>query len=344
MKLALLCETYSPTDTFQQKFEKIINTGNLVHVYALNKMLPVDMVDISDDLSSYSAIITTKMIWMSESYDTTGLENALEKAGAKNTPIIPISVGLNSSYQTTDFKLMPSTKRFLEKIAEQNTIGVRGYYTAEILNAHGIKNIQVIGCPSIYLPMRSNFSINKQNEIPKKVTSNFRTFWKEPNAVEIDYLTYAASQGFSFVEQTQKKWHFDELEKKNISNKLSKWLAEKEYIFFDVDEWREYCRQFDFSMGHRMHGNIISLWEGVPALFFSIDARMEELCDFFSLPRISARDFDASKSLEYYYNLADYTQFNKNYASLFKNFKEFLRKNNLEFDLKTLDNKNNHHK
>ena len=100
-----------------------------------------------------------------------------------------------------------------------------------------------------------------------------------------------------------------------------------------MDEWDNYMQGFDFHMGMRFHGGIISLHNGVPSLFLTSDSRTTELTEFFSLPKMSIGEFDPAKPLEYYYEKADYSDFNKRLPYLRDNFKAFSEVNGLKVDL-----------
>ena len=69
-------------------------------------------------------------------------------------PIVPISLGANSfnGYDLTlCSRLSGEQKRFLSLVSEKSAkIGVRGAYTAEVLNQLGVKNVQITGCPSYF--------------------------------------------------------------------------------------------------------------------------------------------------------------------------------------------------
>ena len=96
----------------------------------------------------------------------------------------------------------------------------------------------------------------------------------------------------------------------------------KDLRCFNIDEWRNYAKTLDFSFGGRFHGNVIPLLEGVPALFISIDARTREMCEYFRFPTIDIKQFRYNYTIDELYELADYTEFNKDryYMIGFKNF------------------------
>lgn len=58
---------------------------------------------------------------------------------------------------------------------------------------------------------------------------------------------------------------------------------------------------------------MIAVTSGIPALTMVVDSRMDEMTRLFRLPTLPMEDFRLEKPLEYYYDLADYTDFNKAY-------------------------------
>ena len=330
MDVALMYEMFRAEDNPEKKLNTIINTGNLIHIYATANLLNANQVDYRDFdfLSKCSAVVTPVMCWIRENDDISGWTEWADTC-LGDIPLIPLPLGLITGHKKSDFTLHPQTVKCIAKFAEKAVIGVRGYYSAEILNKYGIKNLQVIGCPSLYLNLDRGLMVRSSSSKPHSTVVNYRTFWKKPGDKDWGFLLWAAKNNVSFVEQTGKLWnphHFSD----DASIALANWLNEKERLFLDVGEWRKYIRKHDFSMGQRMHGNIVALWEGIPSLFMTMDTRMEELCEFFHLPSMSARDFDAEKPVEYYYELADYTEFNKHYHTCLNEFYTFIAKNHLE--------------
>lgn len=69
-------------------------------------------------------------------------------------PILVAGLGANSleGFVPHFYKLLDDEQvRFWRLLGEKcNSIGVRGYFTAEVLNDLGIKNVRVIGCPSYF--------------------------------------------------------------------------------------------------------------------------------------------------------------------------------------------------
>ena len=242
---------------------------------------------------------------------------------------MPISVGLQAKNFDSDFKLNHSVKNVLAAIQERAVMGVRGEYTAEVLNKHGIRNIEIIGCPSLYYEDNPNFKISKKTDTIRRVSVNFRTFYGLLSKEEKHFLTYCANRRYDFIEQTEYEFEPENAADIRYYHYVSKWINSKKKIFFDANEWKKFLMNFQFSMGLRFHGNVVALWNQIPSLFFVIDSRTEELARYFDLPFIKMQNFDDEKPIEYYYELADYETFNKTYRTKYLKYQEFLRKNNL---------------
>lgn len=311
------------------------NTGNMLFWESLKANLNLEVIPRRYinyphklDLGRFSAFVTTDLIWIRQMQDFSYLNRVLDAIG--ELPLIPISIGLQCDHMLPDFRLHPETVKVIGRISERCVMGVRGEYTAEILRRHGIGNFMVIGCPSMYMNAAGLLSVGTEKKPVKRVSANFETFYKKLDKPRTDFLRYCAENELSFAEQTAAEISEKQIENPLLLKNVKGWLKNNSHIFFDINEWRSYIRELDFSIGARFHGNVIALWENVPALFLVTDSRTKELCEHFSLPHMNISDFDRSKPLEYYYELADYSEFHKNYPKRLAEWKEFLKVNGLE--------------
>ena len=145
-----------------------------------------------------------------------------------------------------------------------------------------------------------------------------------------EFLTFAANRRLPFVEQTQQELTLDNCQNNRPQfDYFSAWLKEQKQVFLEIEPWVEWLRQFDFSMGSRFHGNVLAIMNGVPALTMVIDGRMQELTKLFRLPTMNALDFSMDRPLQYYYDLADFTEFNRVYPLRLAAFRDFLDKNGM---------------
>ena len=131
------------------------NTGNLVFIRALKDIFHPVMIPLWDvtsdtfrDRADITHYITTELIWLTPNQTYPHVWTMLKRIGDK--PLVPISVGVQSMARNVDITLHPDTVKLLRTMAERAVLGVRGEYTAAVLEKNGIVNFRIIGCPSLY--------------------------------------------------------------------------------------------------------------------------------------------------------------------------------------------------
>ena len=308
------------------------NTGNLGFRSAIEKLFRPDLIAPEfigkDLLKRYDALIIADLIYIRENADFSYLEKRLEGV---DIPIVPMSVGIQSIGNKDDFKLHGSVIRLLKKIQEKSVIGVRGEYTESVLNNNGIYNTQVIGCPSMYFWNDREFKVEgRQCEI--KTIGNFRTFSKDKPLTrkEVEFIRFLRKESALFVEQTKESLEPNLLGDVEDAANLCDYIKDKGEYYYTNKEWIDAIGDFDFSIGLRFHGNVMGLRAGLKSLFITSDSRTKELTSFFNLPSININDFDGKRPLLDYYELADYSKFNREYSKKFDNFVDFVHKNGMK--------------
>lgn len=333
MKTAFLaflpCADNQPTD---KNFSNVgQNSGNTVFSNSLQKTIRCEDVTTSQLLKradEFDNLIIRDFVSLRETTDLLYFSKILDCM--KDKPIIPISIGVQSADMNPNFSFQPTALRVLQELQERAILGVRGEYTAYILNKHGIQNIRVIGCPSMYLDTNYDRKIKKKDfsEV-KRVLSNYRTISNAiDNPIDLSIIDYISRNSEVFVEQT-KLWAGPSVTQNALKPYID-FLVKNRRYFFIFKDWYDFVKDYDFCIGGRFHGNVVPILAGVPSLFISVDSRTKELTDFFDFPTILREDFDPTKPFEYYYDLADYTEFNKNYPKNLDNFIRFCLDNNLE--------------
>lgn len=63
-------------------------------------------------------------------------------------------------------------------------------------------------------------------------------------------------------------------------------------LFVDLQDWADYFKykKFSFSCGSRIHGSIMPILMGVPAVICPIDSRTQEMAEFLDIPIISKHE------------------------------------------------------
>lgn len=309
------------------------NSGNIVFENALINIIkcePVERKELEERAWEFDNLVLRNLIWIRENEDLIDVRELMNLFRGK--PIIPISVGLQAECQKKDFKLHENTIRILQELSDKAELVVRGYYTAEILNKYGIKNIRPVGCPSMYYGLNFNRKINKKDTINSdkgKILCNYRTLSKTLDT-ETDFkiLHYLSKNAGFFMEQT--RCYFNTDLKTGKYKEFMDFYRKSRKIFFRFNDWYKFIMDKEFCIGARFHGNVVPILAGVPALFIVSDSRTKELTEFFKFPTINIDKFRTDIPLQEYYDMADYSQFNREYASLLENFIDFCMKNQLE--------------
>ena len=114
------------------------NTGNLVFIRALKDIFHPVMIPLWDvtsdtfrDRADITHYITTELIWLTPNQTYPHVWTMLKRIGDK--PLVPISVGVQSMARNVDITLHPDTVKLLRTMAERAVLGVRGEYTAAVL-------------------------------------------------------------------------------------------------------------------------------------------------------------------------------------------------------------------
>ncbi|MGO4704324.1 polysaccharide pyruvyl transferase family protein [Microvirga sp. 2MCAF38] len=228
-------------------------------------------------------------------------------------PCVVVGLGAQADKVGDKVTISAGTRRWLSVIAERSlTLGVRGTYTAEVLGGLGIHNVEVVGCPSFFL----NPSATLGRELEKKLSAPSRSvafcqgeFHNDQRAVERKVFDWASKRGAPYVCQAPEKvislarGRLDELSDADIDairSYLSPDLSPEEFLqvaqasfktFFDIDAWLAHLKQFDLSVGARLHGNILAVQAGTPGIIIPHDSRTNELARTGRLPVLSTEQF-----------------------------------------------------
>lgn len=331
------------------------NTGNLFIAYAVEKHLgtPAEWqlfgheIDTDRVNNEFDKVIIPASNFVNSYSDLGGVASILKKI---KIPLVAIGIGSQAANFTDKIELKKGTLDFLRVLSEKSvTLGARGNFTAEKLFDIGIKNVDVTGCPTIYFNSNAGFQINKKDYSPLfKTAVNFGRRKENLHllklAIKHKLLFFAQSEllelnvmdGMADAKDIAK----DPLYKKSgmiDANALNHYLKTCGRVYYNLPDWITELSSCDFSIGPRLHGNMIAFQQGVPALWFTHDTRTKEIADLANLPNISILDVDKVTSLEAFYNLADFSAFNHTYPLIYNNYIDFLERNQLQHVLSKAD-------
>jgi hypothetical protein len=96
------------------------------------------------------------------------------------------------------------------------------------------------------------------------------------------------------------------------------WIRNHFYQFRVPAPWLDHMRQYCFSYGTRLHGNIAAMIAGVRAIWLVHDMRIKEVLDYFCLPWVDLNEVRDGVILETLFDRADYSECAKVYPDRYR--------------------------
>jgi hypothetical protein len=254
-----------------------------------------------------------------------------------DVPLVVFSLGANSFTgwdAELHSKLNPGLVRFLHLLADRTvSLGIRGAFTAEVLTKLGIRNFQITGCPSYFECGRGRRVFKPKWEPNRKVLAT--GLFSTADAAELHYVLQSEpvllKALFNGVrELTPTDTELLDASYPGYRESVTKALRdERVSLFFDPSRWKAFiARKFSYAIGTRLHGSIIALNAGIPALVTNGDMRAREVTEYLGIPLcpgICGCDF----SLRELYEEMDIDAMNARYDSVFDDYCAWLRVNGL---------------
>ncbi|AMA46232.1 hypothetical protein APT63_11690 [Pseudomonas sp. 22-AL-CL-001] len=112
---------------------------------------------------------------------------------------------------------------------------------------------------------------------------------------------------------------------------LEHWIRKYFIAFFNIPAWMEYLRRFDFVVGARIHGVMLAIQAGVPALCVAYDSRIRELCEKSKIPYVMASDVKYGATLNELRGMVKFSgkEFDENRSLLADQYRTFMNNNGL---------------
>lgn len=333
------------------------NSGNSYITYALVKTVLGDFAGLSHianvyeyDFSSgrdaefaraectHVFLVLQDQIRIEESYGLRlpygNIVSFLKKCGK---PVVIAGLGANSfGGFDPEFhkKLPPALVKFLREISGMcEKIGIRGEFTADVLDKLGISNFQIIGCPSFF-ETGPGRRVEKPpfGELNPVLTSPIVYRSGSVPAVMQDFLEKGLinlSVFGNFTEETRPEDY-----RRAKCGDLG--------IFFNPEKWKAFLGKYNFALGPRVHGSIAAINAGLPAVCTNTDSRAAEMCAFLKIPRLADDSFVNYAAIPNARNFADFIKrayeacdtetINAAYPKLFENYKNFITSQGLPFN------------
>ena len=224
-------------------------------------------------------------------------------------------------------------KHFISAVYDTGgEFALRGEVTKEFFTRLGYPSAVVTGCPSLY-QLGRELRVRRAGGAEKPVFNGslaaFRALMRElPESVYVSQGEYF-SELFNPAHAIGGGFPADVRFVKNQGAALAGLLGEDRVQYFaDMSAWYAYLRRegFGFSVGGRLHGNVMAILSGVPALILSVDERTREVADFFCIPTQPFKPGHSytKRELLTLWEAADYTRFEREFPGRFDFFERFL--------------------
>ncbi|MEU6603470.1 polysaccharide pyruvyl transferase family protein [Streptomyces shenzhenensis] len=336
------------------------NAGNLIFSDAAHKILETPDTEVVSNGIKADAAAAARI---NEEYDAfvvplanafrpsfeDGLIRLTRLISRLKIPVVVLGVGAQTgvSYDPARLKrIEPAVRDFCAAVlARSASIGVRGEFTEQYLRDMGFKDVEVIGCPSLFLNGRQLDVHKRAPELTSgsRIAVNGSHSAVQAGLDELIERTHRRYPDLRFVGQNLSDAR--QLHWRDLSDPNSKVTAmpthpdhpmygeDKVRVYIDPVTWIDDLRGFDFSFGSRIHGNIAALLAGTPATVLCGDSRTLELCRYFDIPHRqldqALKDPESADPARLY-EQADFTGLVGGHAERFERFTGFLDKNGLE--------------
>ncbi|MER6437748.1 MULTISPECIES: polysaccharide pyruvyl transferase family protein [unclassified Streptomyces] len=363
MKRILLRSGKSPYDVVpvEQALDQDVfatNAGNLIFSDAAHKILETPGTEV---VSNGIRTDVTAAGRINEEYDAfvVPLANAFRPSfepqlrrltrliGRLKIPVVVPGIGAQAGldYNPARLKPMePAVREFVAAVLDRSaSIGVRGEFTERYLKDMGFRDVEVIGCPSLFMYGKD---LDVRKDAPALGPESRIAVNGSHSAVKsqgLDRVIRSAHTRYPYLRfigqnlSDARQLHWRDLSDPNGSVTAMPthpdhpmYREDKVRVYIDPVTWIDDLRGFDFSFGSRIHGNIAALLAGTPATVLCGDSRTLELCRYFDIPhrRISKppRDLDPAEL----YAEADFGALTGGHQERFERFTGFLERNGLQ--------------
>lgn len=331
-----------------------LNAGNLVFLHAAWKILSTPGTTITPDgLRTDPAAADA----INEQFDVyvIPLANAFRRSFRPHLarltrlierlriPVVVLGVGAQSGLGYSLERLEPmddATRQFVRAVLDRSgRIGVRGEFTERYLNHLGFRDVDVIGCPSMFL-WGPDLQVEKR--VPTLTANSPIGLTLSPYLHQMGPFVEAHTRVYPRLTYFPQDLATLRLllhggppisgAPPDIPLHVGHQLFAEDRVRFHVEPWTwiDDLRHQDFVIGTRIHGTITALLAGTPAYLIAHDSRTLELARYFDIPFKRIRRLKPRHEAAFLYAKADFTALNAGHVERFDRFLRFLDHHGLE--------------
>jgi hypothetical protein len=275
---------------------------------------------------------------------------------ALDLPVLCLGVGAQAS-EKRRIVLPESGRRVWSIISDRvSSIGVRGAFTAGVLEENGIKNSEIVGCPSIFRNRSPDIKLRHKPvqdilrvafSLRRETGDNYTRDSDEFLSLQRKWI-FRLNKHFSLSvtahgEVEEKAYYYNAFERKLVARdelRRTGWFDAKSggemetiyesQLFFTpvVSHYDEFVRSVDATIGYRVHGVLPALAAGTPSVLLRYDARSAELAETLSVPIFDPAEA-IKQSFSDIFGKHHFSKFERMYPINYMNMKAFLEKNDI---------------
>jgi hypothetical protein len=276
-----------------------------------------------------------------------GLHNWIQMIDKIKVPVVVVGIGAQCATDNALLELAPindDVRLFCNNVlSKSQSIGVRGEFTANYLNDLGIKNVDIVGCPSMFyhgkhLPQAAlrlpeemakiafNFSpqspanLGAVNTHVDHELTEIRSLMRHMPDTTFDYFAQDTS------ELAHQIWGTKQVTLSSMCDELAH--VRTRYPV-DVHQWITDLQAYDLSIGTRIHGCIAAVLAGIPSVMLCHDSRTRELAQWFDLPRLDKSDGAYSLTVDRISECLQASKMQAVFQDRYQTYIGFLKKNKI---------------
>lgn len=343
-------------------YDAVGNTGNLAFTYAISRQVGAANRHVrwnapSADLKAAGDLAV--MTAANQLGPHADLAKVAEKLASTDQKLVVLGLGAQSTIDGAIPDLPQGTLDFLAEArrhapASGPNITVRGPFTKKVLDHYGFGDCaEVMGCPSLFINPNPRLGqlIARNLRRPQRIAVAAGSYTR-PNHREVERKlvqlvtqtsgSYVGQHPLQMVQLTRgeaKRLSSADLGKSRdylmpdaSLPRFIRWTRRHGNVFFDIPSWMEHYRHFDLVTGMRIHGVMVALQAGVPALCIVHDSRTLELCETMMVPHVRADALPENLSPQAMMDLVrfDAAAFDANRQRLAGRYADFLGANGIQ--------------
>jgi polysaccharide pyruvyl transferase WcaK-like protein len=328
---------------------RILDYTDLVPIYASENKQPTDAY--VERLNSLDYIFLRGSNYINTNGKWDAITALLERT---KVPVVAFGIGVQTP-DNAEVYVNESTERFLQLIASRSTsLAVRGALSVKALKSIGIDNVRVIGCPTAFRHRKPTIRLNRidsgeienlgftlrrkthgsttlQRYLLRTLSEQYRTTIFCAGELEEKAIHYADQRLVADPEATLRtaietlvaeNWFYGPTDP--LIDLYKRSLA----VFETVQGFEAGLKAMDAVTGFRLHGNLLALANGIPALYVTYDTRTREFVQTLGIPSIDTRHMDKF-SFRAAWDKADFSTFERAYVRRLRELRAFLEENNM---------------